>query len=78
MVGGWKQSFSKLRLWSLVQYEKIVMLDADILVIKNLDHLFLEEEYTAAPTWACTNANSPLKPSGGFWVIQPSMKTPGH
>ncbi|KAF2110672.1 nucleotide-diphospho-sugar transferase [Lophiotrema nucula] len=33
---------SKLRLWQLVQYEKIVYLDADSFLLENLDGLFLD------------------------------------
>lgn len=36
----WNYSFDKLRIWGLTQYEKIVFLDSDMLILKNLDHLF--------------------------------------
>ncbi|XP_060196276.1 galactinol synthase 1-like [Lycium barbarum] len=32
-------NYSKLRLWNLVEYEKMVYLDADIQVYENIDHL---------------------------------------
>lgn len=33
-------NYSKLRIWEFVEYERMVYLDADILVIDNIDHLF--------------------------------------
>ncbi len=47
--GNWKQAFSKLQMWSLVDYEKIVFMDADKLVFKNIDHLFELDGDFAAP-----------------------------
>jgi len=35
-----KDIFTKLQCLTLTQYEKIIMLDIDMLVIKNMDHLF--------------------------------------
>jgi alpha-N-acetylglucosamine transferase len=42
-------NFAKLRLWQMVGYEKIVFLDADVLVLKNIDRLFSYPEFSAAP-----------------------------
>lgn len=41
--------YTKLHLWSLTQYSKLVYLDADTLVLKNIDELFLRKELTAVP-----------------------------
>jgi alpha-N-acetylglucosamine transferase len=43
------QNFVKLRLWELEQFEHTVFLDADTLVIQNIDHLFGYPEFCAAP-----------------------------
>lgn len=32
--------WSKLRIWSLIDYQRLVFLDADMLVVKNMDELF--------------------------------------
>ncbi|MBO4241646.1 glycosyltransferase, partial [Pseudonocardia alni] len=37
-------NFCKLRLWQLVEYERCVFIDADALVLKNVDRLFLYPE----------------------------------
>lgn len=42
-------NFVKLRLWQLTDYDKVVFIDADALVLKNLDKLFGYPEFCAAP-----------------------------
>ncbi|CAO0791290.1 unnamed protein product [Mucor circinelloides] len=40
--------YSKLNLWNLTQYEKVVFLDADTMVVNNIDELFGYPQFTAA------------------------------
>lgn len=42
-------NFVKLRLWQLTEYERCIFLDADTLVLKNIDRLFEFPEFAAAP-----------------------------
>lgn len=42
-------NFAKLRLWQMEDYESIVFLDADTLVVRNIDRLFAYPEFCAAP-----------------------------
>ena len=42
-------NFCKLRLWQLTDYADIVFLDADVIVVRNIDILFDYPEYSAAP-----------------------------
>lgn len=42
-------TFTKLRAWTLEQYTKCVFLDADTMVLQNVDDLFEREELSAAP-----------------------------
>ncbi len=42
-------NFVKLRLWQLTDYDKIVFIDADALVLQNIDRLFHYPEFSAAP-----------------------------
>jgi glycogenin glucosyltransferase len=44
----WDNTFSKLLMFELMQYEKIVYLDSDMLVLRNLDHLFERPHLSAA------------------------------
>jgi len=63
-------TFSKLRAWTLTQFDKCVFLDADTLVIQNVDDLFEREEMSAAPDigWPdCFNT--------GVFVFRPSLAT---
>ncbi|TNN78294.1 Glycogenin-1 [Liparis tanakae] len=42
-------TFTKLHCWSLTHYSKCVFMDADTLVLSNIDELFEREELSAAP-----------------------------
>ncbi|KAI7811503.1 glycogenin-2, partial [Triplophysa rosa] len=63
-------TFTKLHCWTLTQYSKCVFLDADTLVLCNVDELFEYEEFSAAPDpgWPdCFNS--------GVFVFRPSLNT---
>ncbi|KAM3860767.1 glycogenin-1b [Diretmus argenteus] len=65
-------TFTKLHCWTLTQYSKCVFMDADTLVVSNIDELFDREELSAAPDpgWPdCFNS--------GVFVFCPSMETYG-
>lgn len=64
-------NFLKLRCWELTQYEKIVFLDADTVVVRNVDRLFEYPAFGAAP-----NLYQELEDFGrmnsGVFVARPS------
>ncbi|XP_051665096.1 glycogenin-2 isoform X2 [Manacus candei] len=63
-------TFTKLHCWTLTQFSKCVFMDADTLVLCNVDELFDREEFSAAPDsgWPdCFNS--------GVFVFRPSLKT---
>ncbi|XP_053701587.1 glycogenin-1a [Synchiropus splendidus] len=63
-------TFTKLHCWTLTQYSKCVFMDADTLVLSNIDELFEREELSAAPDpgWPdCFNS--------GVFVFTPSKET---
>ncbi|XP_067297512.1 glycogenin-2 isoform X2 [Pseudorasbora parva] len=63
-------TFTKLHCWTLTQFSKCVFLDADTLVLCNVDELFEYEEFSAAPDpgWPdCFNS--------GVFVFRPSLNT---
>ncbi|KAJ0062423.1 hypothetical protein NL108_012108, partial [Boleophthalmus pectinirostris] len=63
-------TFTKIHCWTLVQFSKCVFLDADTLVLSNVDDLFDREELSAAPDpgWPdCFNS--------GVFVFRPSLQT---
>ncbi len=57
--------YSKLHTWNMTEYERIVFLDSDTLVIKNIDHLF------DCGTFCAAMRHSDLFNSG-IMVIEPS------
>ncbi|XP_030057943.1 glycogenin-2 isoform X4 [Microcaecilia unicolor] len=66
-------TFTKLQCWTLTQYSKCVFMDADTLVLCNVDELFDRDELSAAPDsgWPdCFNS--------GVFVFRPSMETYAH
>ena len=74
-------AFDKLNVWKLVEFEKVVFLDADTLIVQNIDHLFNLPELTApyTPTNCQCHADFVKTPqyftiSSGFFVCKPSME----
>lgn len=68
----WKDVLSKYQVMNLTQFEKIILLDCDLMILKNVDHCFNMKDMTAAvdgeytnlwPTWKHFNS--------GFMVIEP-------
>lgn len=67
-------NFCKLELWKLTEYEKVVFLDADSLVVKPIDMLFGFPEFAGAPNLYETLADFHRLNSGVF-VAEPSLAT---
>lgn len=59
--------FTKLRAWELEELDKVVLLDADMVVRQNLDHLFERPELSAAPDFLL-----PDRFNSGTMVLEPS------
>ncbi|XP_047083507.1 galactinol synthase 1-like [Lolium rigidum] len=84
-------NYSKLRIWELVEYDRMVYLDADVQVYENIDHLFdLEPGHLYAVrdcfcegTWSeqCRDRVAfwpeppPLYFNAGVFVHEPSLAT---
>ncbi|XP_056420813.1 glycogenin-1 isoform X2 [Hyla sarda] len=63
-------TLTKLHCWTLTEYTKCVFMDADTVVLQNIDDLFEREELSAAPDpgWPdCFNS--------GVFVYRPSIET---
>ncbi|NTF43117.1 glycosyltransferase [Rhizobium rhizogenes] len=67
-------NFCKLRLWQLIEYDTCVFIDADALVLKNVDRLFDYPEFSAAPNVYESVADFHRLNSGVF-VAKPSLST---
>jgi lipopolysaccharide biosynthesis glycosyltransferase len=63
-------TFTKLRAWDLVEYDKVVLLDADTLVLQNVDDLFDRPGFAAAPDFLI-----PDRFNSGVMVLEPSRET---
>jgi glycogenin glucosyltransferase len=62
-------AFTKVALWRQTEYSKVVYLDADIVVLQNLDHLFdLDVSFAAAPDIGWPDAFNT-----GFMLLRPNM-----
>ena len=61
-------NYSKFRLWQLTDYDKIIFIDSDILVLRNLDILFHFPQMTAT-------GNDQSIFNSGIMVIEPSNCT---
>ncbi|KAM4108376.1 hypothetical protein ACB094_03G040800 [Castanea mollissima] len=59
-------NYSKLRIWQLIEYDKVMFMDADLLVLKNIDKFFILPQVSAAP-------NSRMIFNSGVMVIEPSL-----
>ncbi|KAK6152994.1 hypothetical protein DH2020_012633 [Rehmannia glutinosa] len=61
-------NYSKFRLWQLTDYDKIIFIDADLLILRNIDFLF------GMPEISATGNNGTLFNSG-VMVVEPSSCT---
>ncbi|XP_057960488.1 putative UDP-glucuronate:xylan alpha-glucuronosyltransferase 5 [Malania oleifera] len=59
-------NYSKLRLWQLTEYDKLIFIDADLIVLKNMDFFFLYPQMSAA-------GNSESMFNSGIMVVEPSQ-----
>lgn len=65
-------NFSKLRLWKLTQFEKVVFLDADTIAVKNIDILFEYPSFLAAPN-LYADLNDFHRMNSGVFTATPSQ-----
>ena len=68
----WNLTFDKLQIWGLTQFEKIVFLDSDMLIVRNIDSLFDKEPFSAV----CADKSYPGNESwtglnSGLMVVKP-------
>jgi len=63
-------TFTKLQCWTLTHFSKCVFMDADTLVVENVDDLFDREELSAAP-----DVGWPDMFNTGVFVFKPNMET---
>lgn len=71
----WNYTFDKLQIWGLIQFEKIVFLDSDMLVLKNIDELFESHPFSAVSAGSSFPGNENWKGflNSGLMVVQPDL-----
>ena len=62
--------FTKLRAWDLAEIDRAVFLDADTLVLRNIDELFERASFAAAPDFFL-----PDRFNSGVLLLEPSRET---
>ncbi|CAI9303225.1 unnamed protein product [Lactuca saligna] len=58
-------NYSKLRIWQLIEYDKVIFIDADLIVLKNLDEFFRYPQLSAV-------GNDKYIFNSGVIVVEPS------
>lgn len=58
-------NYSKLRVWQVSDYDKLVFIDADFIILKKLDHLFYYPQLSAS-------GNDKVLFNSGIMVMQPN------
>lgn len=68
----WKYTYDKLLLFGLTQYDKIVYLDSDMMVMENIDELFLHKSFSAVQAGRLANKDW-IRLNSGLMVIEPDV-----
>lgn len=69
----WRDSFFKLQAVGCTEYDKIILLDCDQMVVKNIDHLFEKAPFTATTCGRCVHEDW-IDLSAGLLVLEPSRE----
>lgn len=67
-------NFAKLRLWQMTDYSSVVFLDADTLVLRNIDTLFDYTQFCAAPN-VYESLGDFHRMNSGVFTARPSLQT---
>ena len=69
----WRDTFFKLQAAGCTEYDKIILLDCDQMVVQNIDHLFEAPPFTATTCGRCVHPDW-LSLSAGLLVLEPSRE----
>lgn len=67
----WRDTFFKLQAAGCTEFDKVILLDSDMLVLNNLDHLFQSSSFSAAVAGKCVHPEW-RSLNSGLMVIEPS------
>ncbi|CAG8433372.1 8103_t:CDS:2 [Ambispora gerdemannii] len=81
IVKGYNETWTKLRAWGLTEFERVALLDADMLVMHNMDELLDDDELLKDENWlaasnacTCNPGKNPEYPK--TWVPESCVYTP--
>ena len=66
------QALNKLKVFGLTRFRKVIWMDSDDYVVRNIDHLVMMPPLTGSLVTACCHGIGPAYPGGGIWVLEPS------
>ena len=69
----WSNTFFKLRAADCTEYKKIILLDSDMLIRHNIDHLFKKPHYSAVIAGHCATPEY-VELNSGLMVIEPGKE----
>ena len=70
----WSFTFDKLQIWGLAQFERIIFLDSDMLILRNIDELFDCPPFSAVPAgYSSCLREDWLYLNSGLMVIKPDV-----
>lgn len=70
----WRNTFVKLEAFELTEYDKVILMDSDMIVTQNIDHLFEQPHLSAVrASGTVTGYEDWTMPNSGFIVIAPQL-----
>lgn len=72
--GNWREALKKLSIFKLYQYEKLVFLDGDTYMLKNMDSLFDMSTFTTTGRYNTYHPETVKTILGGLFVFKPNEK----
>eukprot|EP01041_Mallomonas_annulata_P013546 gene13546-28732_t len=68
----WAPTCTKLAVWNLTQYDRVIFMDSDMIAISPIDDVL---QFSTAPFLAAPEILPPDNINSGFMVLEPSKKT---
>jgi glycogenin glucosyltransferase len=70
----WNQTFAKLSMFDLADYDKIIFLDSDMMVLQNIDHLFSKKNFSAVASGRAYPGHEDwVQLNSGLIIIEPKV-----
>jgi len=74
----WVVNWTKIQLWSLLEYEKVLYVDLDVMFVRNTDSVFVDYNVTnfrGTYDWGRYTRLDSQKMNGGVFLFRPSLST---